>query len=69
MIRADQIPPEVVEAGRVAWLESASDYSRLDDSIRAAIAAAINAWPEMETRPTFYPTRIILPFLKENSDE
>jgi hypothetical protein len=27
------------EAARAAWLESASDYTRLDDSIRAAILA------------------------------
>jgi hypothetical protein len=30
---------EAFEAARAAWLESASDYTRLDDSIRAAILA------------------------------
>lgn len=32
---------------------------------RAAIAAGINAWPDMEVRPTFNPSRIILPLPQE----
>lgn len=42
------IPPEAVEAAVQAWLESASDYRLLDDSLRAAIRAALMAWPGME---------------------
>ena len=33
------IDEKAFEAARVAWLESASDYTRLDDSIKAAIIA------------------------------
>jgi hypothetical protein len=36
---AENITPEMVEAGRTAWLESASDYTRLDVSIEAAFRA------------------------------
>lgn len=42
MIKPEQIPDEVVEAAREAWLRS--DVNARDDW-RAAIAAAINAWP------------------------
>lgn len=35
---------------------------------RASIAAALSAWPEMECRPTFGPSRIILPLPQENRD-
>lgn len=34
-----QLSPTALEAARVAWLESASDYTRLDASISAAITA------------------------------
>ena len=33
------LSPTALEAARVAWLESASDYTRLDTSISAAITA------------------------------
>ena len=34
-----QLSPTALEAARVAWLESASDYTRLNTSISAAITA------------------------------
>ena len=75
------IPPEVVEAGKdtaFAWLRSHMEDDvrvqhmtdeELTELVSAAFLAMLQAWPEMETRPTFSPTRIILPLLKENSDE
>lgn len=42
MLKADQIPDAVVEAARTAWLRS--DVSAKEDW-RAAIAAALAAWP------------------------
>lgn len=39
------IDEKAFEAARQAWLESASDYTRLDDSIRAAIRAYEAAKP------------------------
>ena len=39
------IPPAALEATRTAWLESASDYKLLDESIRAAALALLEAWP------------------------
>jgi hypothetical protein len=44
---AKLIPDEVVAQARAAWLERASDYTRLDESIRAALAAGLAAWPGM----------------------
>jgi hypothetical protein len=77
MIKPEQIPDEVVEAAVTAWLEKASDYTRLNESIRAAIAAALAAWPEMHTAidddedSDDPPTRlaIILPLPKDAADE
>jgi hypothetical protein len=48
---AKLIPEEVVQKARVAWLESASDYTRLDESIRAALAAGLAVWPGMSVAP------------------
>ena len=36
---------------------------------RAALRAGIAAWPGVESRPTFGPSRIILPLPKEARDE
>lgn len=49
MIWPDMIPDEVVKAARQAWL--GSDVNAMEDW-RAAIAAALNAWPgnTMESR-------------------
>jgi hypothetical protein len=69
MIDAKQIPDEVMEAAVTAWLEKASDYTRLNESIRAAIAAALAAWPgagivATEDHTGRYP-QIILPLPQE----
>lgn len=45
-----------LEAARQAWLESASDYTRLDDSIRAAITAYLasveaDGWLDIASAP------------------
>ena len=79
MIRADMIPDEVVEAAAKAAYENQRTrkwdrcgyvgQQQLRRDARAAIAAALNAWPEMSARPTFGPSRIILPLPLEVSDE
>ena len=61
MIRAEQIPDEVVEALAVAWRDEMNSAH--------AIAVALNAWPGVEIRPTFEPSRVILPLPLEASDE
>ena len=58
MIRADQIPDE---AWKVTGLPELA--------ARAVIAAAINAWPDVEVRPTFNPSRIILPLPQEKQND
>jgi hypothetical protein len=85
MIRPDQIPDEVVEAGARSFcyhytgksgderqrgvIGDGSDdfpfWKSFEQMARAAIAAAINAWPDAEMRPTFNPSRIILPLPRE----
>lgn len=72
MIKPEHIPDEV------AWklhdkLWSVGGHSV--DDVRAAIAAALNAWPGMLLYPadgldlTINPDRLILPLPQENSDE
>lgn len=55
------IPDEVVEAARDALFS--------DKGMRGAIAAALAAWKGVDMRPTFNPSRIILPLTQENSDD
>lgn len=78
MIRADQIPDEVVEAAAQAawklkdqrlWEILKATQPDWKDKARETIAAIINAWPGMDCRPTFGPSRIILPLPQEVSDE
>jgi hypothetical protein len=70
MIDTKQIPDEVVEAAVTAWLEKASDYTRLNESIRAAIAAALNAWPNARLDYwAHYDGALLLPLPKEGADE
>lgn len=46
MIRADQIPDEVVKAAVSAYDYASSDvYTSAEQDMAAAIAAALNAWP------------------------
>ena len=87
MIRAEQIPDEVVEAAAKAIYEAwcafhgvtktSMPWEDIDDEERqaciaeaiASIASALNAWPGVEIRPTFEPSRVILPLPLEASDE
>jgi hypothetical protein len=81
MIDEKQIPDEVVEAAVTAWLEKASDYTRLNESIRAAIAAALAAWPGVCIRTRMQPDpenggqwilpekMLSLPLPKEGADD
>ena len=45
MIKPDQLPDEVVLAARDVFMRS---QDHISENIRAAIAAALNAWPEVE---------------------
>lgn len=54
MIKPDMIPDEVVEAAL-----------KKRGLMREAIAAALNAWPGVDFRPTFGPSRITLPLTQE----
>jgi len=66
VIHPDQIPDEVVEAALHAYdMSFKNDYTTGEQDIAEAIAAAINAWPDAEMRPTFNPSRIILPLPRE----
>jgi hypothetical protein len=42
-----------------------SEKTRLLKKARAVLAAGLAAWPGMECRPTFTPSRIILPLTQE----
>ena len=66
MIDHKMIPDEVFKAAREAYLEG---EAHITNNIRAAIVAGINAWPDVEIRPTFNPTRIILPLQQEKFDD
>ena len=69
MIDPAQIPDEVVEAAaRAIGAETyVGNKQTLRDAGRAAIAAAINAWPGMEIETVFVEEDyLILPLRKEN---
>jgi len=76
MIRADMIPDEVVEAAaraladdaKLNWDDVPYAHNVMRGEARAAIAAALNAWPGMDCRPTFGPSRIILPLPQESEN-
>jgi hypothetical protein len=65
MIKPAQIPDEVVKAARHAFYNATGPT--ISDDWRTALAAGLSAWPEMECRPTFTPSRIILPLTQEPS--
>ena len=68
MIRANQIPDEVA----FALLDIYTLWLGDTDQARAAIAAALNAWPGMGVRPhtvTTFASCIILPLPQDASDE
>ena len=71
MIRADMIPDEVACLADEAYYDIAGENPTMSDEdiMKHAIAAALNAWPGMDCRPTFGPSRIILPLPQEVSDE
>jgi hypothetical protein len=61
------IPPETLEAARTAFANSGTADDAVDP-IHAACLAMLKAWPGMECRPTFTPSRIILPLTQENNN-
>ena len=69
MINPEQIPEEVLRALCASmgceWVMQDKEDQII---IRRHISAAINAWPEMECRPTFTPSRIILPLTQEKKN-
>lgn len=91
MIRAEQIPDEVVEAGarticvgdgrdpeQLVYLPVASGdrprrierWNAYKEEARAAIAAAINAWPGAEVAAWYHADQtLILPLPQEPRDE
>jgi hypothetical protein len=64
MIRVDQIPYEVKRAMRAAWARR-NDGDAPEKHMADLMLAGLNAWPEMSARPTFGPSRIILPLPQE----
>lgn len=72
MIRPEQIPDEVVEA-HISILERMMIGPPTKKSSRAAIAAAINAWPgaalSQRIRPTIGFRRITLPLPQEKQND
>lgn len=73
MIKTEHIPPEGVVAAREAWLLSDRGGS---EAWRAAIAAALNAWPGVQSVTEYYLVNsdhfspaIILPLPHEKSDD
>ena len=63
MIRADQIPPEVVEALAAAWRDEMNSAH--------ALAAALSAWPSMRVDDTYRwlsDVAIILPMEDKNAE-
>ena len=65
MLKAEQVPDEAYRAWREAFFS--------DSGGRAAIAAAINAWPGIEVRQMYSGwarmQSIILPLPTENSND
>jgi hypothetical protein len=83
MITAEQIPPEVVEVAARAladdallnWADVPYAHNVMRGEARAAIAAALNAWPNAKTlrddgrRQTYIVPAIILPLPQQARDE
>ena len=72
MIRADQIPDEVVEAAKTTYTaeiyKGQATAREYHEAMRSAIAAALNAWPNIE-RAKWSDRTFILPLPQEVSDE
>jgi hypothetical protein len=71
MIRAEQIPDEVVEAALHAYdMSFKNDYTTGEQDIAAAIAAALNAWPGAEVVEWYHADKtLIFPLPQEPRDE
>lgn len=66
MIKPEQVPKEVWDAAEAAFLDAA--HGNRQAAWTASIAAALNAWPGMETSkpdPWSFPDRLILPIPQE----
>jgi len=66
MIDPKMIPDEVVEAAIYGFYNATGPKTK--DDWRAAIVAALKAWPGVDCRPTFGPSRIILPLPQKEGD-
>ena len=73
MIDPKQIPDDVEEAAASEYTaqiyKGNATTAEFRAAVRSAIAAALNAWQGMEMRPTFNPSRIILPLSHEIPDD
>jgi hypothetical protein len=70
MIDPKQIPDEVIKAAISAYDYASSDvYTTAEQDMAETIVAALNAWPGVDYRPTFGPSRIILPLPQEKVDD
>ena len=69
MLKANQIPDAVARMADEAYYDTAGENPTMSDEdiMKHAIAAALSAWPEMSARPTFGPSRIILPLPQEDT--
>jgi len=62
MIKPEQIPNEVVEAAAYKYLFYCPRLKTHDEAIRAAIAAALNAWPDVVDAHPNRISHIVLQF-------
>lgn len=69
MIKPEHIPDEVIdELWKQGWDFGGKGSGAKVNAMQRAIATALNAWPGMEARPTFTPTRIILPLQEKDEN-
>lgn len=66
MLKPEQVPDMVARDAAYAFY-NATGPTVVDDW-KSAVAAAINGWPGMDVRPTFAPTRVILPLSQEDTN-
>jgi len=75
MIRADQIPDEVVKLALSAYKHASSDvYTTEEHDMAEAIAAALNGWPGARRMGNGVPwsdkpLRLILPLPQEKQND
>lgn len=72
MIRADQIPEEVVEAAKITYTaqiyKGQATAREYHDAMCEAITSALNAWPDVVDTSPNNIGHLVLQF-KENQDE